>query len=62
MSEHDFRFFESEWNLYNTVHLHEAQQISDEATKSFAARVRGIGSNCVLSKQCTCGLTVSFLE
>ena len=120
MSEHNFRFFESEWNLYkratgiqgqtlvdelwscmssdlkklafdqgsidslntedlmmarikslavavlhtaiHTVHLHEAKQISDETTKAFAARVRGIASNCTLHKQCTCGLQVSFLE
>ena len=120
MSEHDFRFFQSEWNLYkratgiqgqtmvdelwscmssdlkklafdqggvdslntedlmmtriktlavavlhtaiHTVHLQEAQQISDESTKAFAARVRGIASNCTLSKSCVCGVRVSYLE
>ena len=120
MTEHDFRFFESEWELYkratkiagqtlvdelwscmsselkklafdqgdvqtlntealmmarirslavavlheavHTVHLHGAQQRSDESTKAFAARVRGIASNCQLQKKCTCDLVVSYLE
>ena len=120
MSEHDFRFFESEWGLYkratgvkgqalvdelwscmseplkklafdqgdiaslnteeammarikslavavlhtaiHTVRLHEAEQIPDESCKAFAARVRGIASNCVLNKKCDCGKDVSYLE
>ena len=120
MTEHDFRFFESEWELYkrvtkisgqtlvdelwscmspelkklafdqgdvqtlntedlmmarirslavavlhaavHTVHLHGAQQMSDESTKTFAARVRGVASNCQLQKKCTCDLMVSYLE
>ena len=120
MSEHEFRFFQSEWNLYkratniqgqtlvdelwscmseslkklvfdqgdvdslnteqlmmarikslavavlhtaiHTVHLHEARQIPDETTKAFAARVRGIASNCILHKKCSCGEEVSYLE
>ena len=120
MSEHEFRFFESEWNLYkratgiqgqtlvdelwscmssdlkklafdqgdvealntedlmmkrikslavavlhtaiHTVRLHEASQIPEESCKAFAARVRGITSNCLLEKKCECGKDVSFLE
>ena len=120
MSEHEFRFFESEWNLYkratgiqgqtlvdelwscmssdlkklafdqgdvdalntedlmmkrikslavavlhtaiHTVRLHEAAQIPEESCKAFAARVRGIASNCSLDKKCECGKDVSFLE
>ena len=120
MSEHEFRFFESEWNLYkratgikgqtlvdelwscmssdlkklafdqgdvealntedlmmkrikslavavlhtaiHTVRLHEASQIPEESCKAFAARVRGIASNCSLDKKCECGKDVSFLE
>ena len=120
MSEHAFRFFESEWSLYkratgisgqtlidelwtcmntdlkqlvfdqgstelldteekmmsrikslavavlhtavHTVRLHEAEQISDESCKAFAARARGMASNCQLNKKCTCGVAVSYLE
>ena len=120
MTEHDFRFFESEWELYkratkitgqtlvdelwscmspelkklafdqgdvqtlttevlmmarirslavavlhaavHTVHLHGAQQLSDESTKAFAARVRGIAGNCQLQKKCACDQVVSYLE
>ena len=120
MSEHEFRFFQSEWNLYkratniqgqtlvdelwscmsetlkklvfdqgdvdslnteqlmmarikslavavlhtaiHTVHLHEARQIPEETTKAFAARARGIASNCILHKKCSCGEEVSYLE
>jgi hypothetical protein len=120
MTEHDFRFFVSEWELYkratkiagqtlvdelwscmsselkklafdqgdvqtlntealmmarirslavavlhaavHTVHLHGAQQLSDESTKAFAARVRGVASNCQLQKKCTCDQVVSYLE
>ena len=120
MTEHAFRFFESEWGLYkratgiagqtlidelwscmspelkklafdlgdietlvteelmmkrikglavavlhaavHTVHLHEAKQLSDESIKTFAARVKGIASNCQLQKPCPCGKDVSYLE
>ena len=33
----------------HTVSLHSAQQHQDESTKAFAARVRGIASNCNLA-------------
>ena len=48
----------------HTVSLHEARQMSEESTKAFAARVRGIAANCHLSKDCPapCGKKVSFLE
>ena len=46
----------------HTVSLHEAHQLPEESTKAFAARVRGIAANCHLSKDCTCGIKVSFLE
>ena len=46
----------------HTVSLHEARQGADESTKAFAARGRGIAANCDLSKDCTCGVKVSFLE
>ena len=47
----------------HTVSLHEARQMSEESTKAFAARVRGIAANCHLSKECPapCGKKVSFL-
>ena len=120
MTEHEFKFYQSEWSLYtratkisgqnlvdelwttmspdlkklafdqgdvetliteelmmarikslavsvlhaaiHTVSLHEAQQLPEESTKSFAARVRGIASNCELQKKCNCGETVSYTE
>ena len=48
----------------HTVALHSAQQHNDESTKAFAARVRGIASNCNLSKKsgCACNIDVSYLE
>lgn len=46
----------------HTVALHDAKQAVGESTKAFAARVRGIASNCNLAKDCTCGQKVSFLE
>ena len=46
----------------HTVALHEAQQLAEETTKAFAARVSGIAANCDLSKKCSCSNTVSFLE
>ena len=46
----------------HTVHLHEAKQLSDESIKTFAARVKGIASNCQLQKPCACGKEVSYLE
>ena len=46
----------------HTVHLHEARQIPEETTKAFAARARGIASNCILHKKCSCGEEVSYLE
>ena len=48
----------------HTVALHSAQQHTDESTKAFAARVRGIASNCNLSKKsgCACNIDVSYLE
>ena len=48
----------------HTVSLHSAQQNQDESTKAFAARVRGIASNCNLSKKsgCVCNIDVSYLE
>ena len=48
----------------HTVALHSAQQHHDESTKAFAARVRGIASNCNLSKKsgCACNIDVSYLE
>ena len=46
----------------HTVALHEAQQLQEETVKSFAARVRGIGTNCELEKKCTCGLMVNYTE
>ena len=46
----------------HTVALHEARQLSSESTKAFAARVRGIATNCNLTKKCTCDLAVTFVE
>lgn len=46
----------------HTVSLHDAHQTAEESTKAFAARVRGIAANCELTKDCGCGLKVSFLE
>ena len=48
----------------HTVALHEAKQMADETTKTFAARVRGIASNCSLSKMCSCNpaTKVSFVD
>ena len=46
----------------HTVALHDARQAAEEPTKTFAARVRGIASNCELTKDCGCGQKVSFLE
>ena len=46
----------------HTVSLHEAQQASTESTKAFSARVRGIATNCDLSKTCVCKKEVSFLD
>ena len=120
MTEHEFKFYQSEWNLYkratkisgqtlvdelwttmspdlkklafdqgdvesltteeqmmarikslavsvlhtaiHTVSLHEAQQLPEESTKTFAARVRGIASDCELQKKCSCGEIVSYTE
>ena len=46
----------------HTVELHEARQLSSESTKAFAARVRGIATNCNLSKRCECSKEVTFIE
>ena len=46
----------------HTVSLHDSRQSAEESTKAFAARVRGIAANCELTKDCGCGLKVSFLE
>ena len=46
----------------HTVSLHEARQLQSESTKAFAARVRGIGTNCDLSKACECSKQISFLD
>ena len=49
----------------HTVSLHEAKQLAGETTRAFAARVKGIASNCSLSKTCPtagCGTVVSFSE
>ena len=46
----------------HTVALHEARQSQSESTKAFAARVRGIATNCDLSKACECSKQVSFLD
>ena len=46
----------------HTVALHEARQSPGESTKAFAARVRGIATNCNLVKTCECSKTVSFLD
>ena len=48
--------------VIHTVRLHDAEQIPGESCKAFAARVRGIASNCVLNKKCDCGKDVSYLE
>jgi hypothetical protein len=51
--------------LYEAVHtvaLHEAKQLSTESTKAFAARVRGIATNCNLTKICVCQEQVTFVE
>ena len=47
----------------HTVTLHEAKQLAGELTRAFAARVKGIASNCSLNKTCPapgCG-TVGLL-
>ena len=46
----------------HTVHLHKAKQEAGENVKSFAARVRGVANDWKLSKACSCGQTVSYLE
>ena len=46
----------------HTVELHEARQLSSESAKAFAARVRGIATNCNLSKRCECLKEVTFIE
>ena len=48
----------------HTVALHSAQQDEGESTTTFAARVRGIASNCNLTKKstCACNVEVSYLE
>ena len=46
----------------HTVELHESKQLSTESTKAFAARVRGIATNCNLSKKCACSKEVTFIE
>ena len=49
----------------HTVTLHEAKQLAGELTRAFAARVKGIASNCSLNKTCPapgCGTVVSFSE
>jgi hypothetical protein len=45
-----------------TVSLHKAEQLPDESTKAFAARIRGIASNFNLEKLCSCDRSVSYLE
>ena len=44
--------------------LHSAKQQPHESVKAFAARVRGVASNCGLKKQCSCDppTDVSYLE
>ena len=48
----------------HTVQLHSANQQPHETVKAFAARVRGIASNCGLKKKCSCtpATDVSYLE
>ena len=48
----------------HTVQLHSAKQQPHESVKAFAARVRGIASNCGLKKKCSCNpaTDVSYLE
>ena len=48
----------------HTVQLHSAKQQPHESVKAFAARVRGIASNCGLKKKCSCtpATDVSYLE
>ena len=48
----------------HTVQLHSAKQQPHESVKAFAARVRGVASNCGLKKQCSCDppTDVSYLE
>ena len=46
----------------HTVELHESKLLSMESTKAFAARVRGIATNCNLSKKCACSKEVTFIE
>ena len=54
--------------LHPSVHivaLHEAKQDSDEPTKLFSARIKGIASNCNLRKKCSklgCTESVSFVD
>ena len=47
------------------VNLHDAKQTVEASTIAFAARIRGIAANCILSKACTkakCDTKVSFVD
>ena len=49
----------------HVVALHEMKQQSSETTKTFSARVKGVATNCNLTKKCSkmgCGETVSFID
>ena len=48
----------------HTVNLHSAAQEEGESTMAFATKVRGIASNCNLTKRskCECEVEVSYLE
>ena len=46
----------------HTVELHGSRQLSTESTKAFAARVRGVATNCNLTKKCECKKEVTFIE
>ena len=49
----------------HVVALHEMKQQSSEITKTFSARVKGVATNCNLTKKCSkmgCGETVSFID
>ena len=46
----------------HTVHRHNAKQQQGELVKAFAAMIRGITTNRLLFKSCTCGNCMSFIR
>ena len=49
----------------HVVNLHQMKQVEGETVKAFSAKVKGLASNCNLTKQCSslsCSEKVSFLE